>query len=372
MNKRQIIIILAGVGILAISIALSGMLTKERKQKPEKIALQTAVRSKRLSPQKVNREIPITGRLIPKQSVTLYAEVTGMAQFGSKAFKEGVFFKKGEVILAINSDELNSSLKARRSAFQSLLASVIPDLKLDFSDNATAWENYLYSIDIEKKLPPLPEIGDKKLKLFLSGRNIYAEFYSISELETRFDKHRIKAPFSGSLTGTELDEASLVRAGQPLGTFISAGHYELEAGVSYTDAEILQLGREFEMKDANTGNAYLAKVVRINDQVDPETQQVKIYANIDDPKARSGIYLEGMISSGEIENAIEIPISALVGENQIFTVEDSTARLKEVYVAFKNSEKAILTGIDGPLEVVIDKQNESLDGSKVAPVNTDE
>jgi multidrug efflux pump subunit AcrA (membrane-fusion protein) len=160
--------------------------------------------------------------------------------------------------------------------------------------------------------------------------------------------------------------------GQPPGVFISAGHNEFEAGGSYTDAEILRLGRIFEMQDSNTGKQYKAKVVRINDQVDPATQQVKVYAGVDDPEARSGIYLEGRIPAGEIKNAVEIPISALVGENEIFTIVDSTAKLIEVEVAYKNSEKAIISGISESLEVVMDKHNESLDGSKVAPVNIEE
>jgi len=372
MTKRQIIIVVAGFAILFGSFGLSGMMNKEKDEAPQEIEMLTAVQVQRLTPDTLLRTISLTGRLIPKQTVMLYAEVGGKASFSSKAFKEGVSFKKGETLLNINSDELKSSLISRRSNFQSLLASVIPDLKLDFKDAADEWEEYLFNLDTDSKLAPLPEVTDKKLKLFLSGRKVFSEYYGVSELETRFEKHTIRAPFSGSLTSTELDEGSLVRVNQPLGTFISSGSYETEAGVSYTEAEYLKVGTVFMMTDINTGKNYEARVARINSSVDPQTQQVKIYADVNDPSAISGIYLEGEVPTNEIPQAISIPLEALVGGDQAYFVKDSIAELRQVEVAFQDGERVILSGIKSTVEVVVDKHNESINGTKVAPVKLGE
>jgi len=38
-------------------------------------------------------------------------------------------------------------------------------------------------------------------------------------------------------------------------------------------------------------------------------------------------------------------------------------------VAYKNGEEAIVSGMKGSMDVVIDKHNEALNGSKVAPIN---
>lgn len=369
MNKRQIIITIAGVGVLAASILLSGMMNKGALERPNNFEMLTAVQLKTMSPDTLVRTISITGRLIPKQSVMLYAEVGGRATFGAKPFKEGVAFNKGDILLRINSDELRSSLSAKRSNFQSLLASVIPDLKLDFDKAATEWEEYLFEIDTDRKLPQLPEVNNKKLKLFLSGRKVFSEYYSVVEMETRFEKHTIRAPFRGSLTKVELDESSLVRVGQPLGTIISAGQYEIEAGVSYTEVDYMKIGTTFTMEDINTGQEYSAKVVRINDAVDSQTQQVKVYAAISDPKAKSGIYLQGKIPAGQVSQAIAIPLEALVGEDKVFFVTDSIATLKRVEVAYTTGEEAVITGIKTSVNVVTDKHNEALNGAKVAPVN---
>lgn len=372
MNKRKILIIAIGVVVFVGSIGLSRFLKKDRNRTEKQELSTTAVKTMRVIPGDVHREINITGRLLPEKNVTLYAEVGGKAKNGDKPFKEGVQFQKGQVILRINSDEIESSVLASRSNFQSLLASVIPDLKLDFPEISQAWENYLFSIEIEQNLPPLPDVEDKKLKLFLSGRQVFSNYYQIKELETRLDKYIIRAPFTGSVVSTNLDESTLVRIGQPIGEFISTGSYELEAGISYLDAQYLDVGTSFQMHDVNTGKTFNAKVVRVNERVDPSTQQVEIFASIKNPEAKSGIYLEGKIDAQKFENAIQIPVSSLINQQNIYVIEDSIAQLRPIDLAYKNDEIAIIKGLEGQLTIITGKHNESLNGSKVSEVNLSE
>ncbi len=370
MNKRKLIISAAGLGVLLLSFLLAGQLKREapdRSIKPGSIA--TAVASMDIAPGDVARSVKITGRLVPQSTVSLYAEVGGVAEFGPKPFKPGLRFSKGELLLKINADEMESGLASARSGFQSQLAGVIPDLKIDFADEAEAWTAYLENLQIDRPLPALPEVKDRKLNLFLSGRNIYTTYYNIKEAETRLDKHVLRAPFAGSLTSAQIDASSLVRIGQPLGEFISTGRYELEAGVSYRDIAALGVGSSFEMRDVNTGDTYKARVVRINDAVDPLTQQVKVYAEVISESARSGIYLEGDLVAQTFAEAAEIPAQALVDERYIFVVRDSTARLIPVEVMHRSAEKAIIGGIEGAEKLITSKHNEAFAGSKVSITN---
>ncbi len=372
MNKRKLIVTLAGVGVVALCILLASFLKREPKEKKEDGATATAVNAELMEPGAVSRYIDITGRLIPKQRVQLFAEVGGIARFGQKPFKEGITFEKGELMLAINSEEIQSALAAQRSNFQSQLAGVIPDLKLDFVEAAPEWEAYLDKLDITGRLPELPTIEDKTLKLFLSGRSILTSYYTIREAETRLDKYVVRAPFMAAVTEATLDEGTLVRVGQPIGTIISRGAYELEAGLSYLDAKALSVGTEFELDDVNTKATYKAKVVRVNDQVDPETQQVKIYAEINDQNAKSGIYLDGKVEAEKYQNAVRLPLSALVDDAGLYVVRDSMAVLTPVEVLYKDAETAIVKGMEKAENVITDTYNESLDGSKVTIVNIEE
>jgi multidrug efflux pump subunit AcrA (membrane-fusion protein) len=370
MNKRKFIITGAGVLILVLSFAISGRMKRADPPRPAGASMATAVNAIPVQPGAVMRKVPITGRLVPAQTVNIFAEVGGLATYGDKPFKPGTRFAKGEVMVRINSDEARTALYAARSAFQSALAGIVPDLKLDFADKAAEWESYLYQLRIEQNLPPLPETNDKKLNLFLSGRGIYTNYYSIREAETRYAKFTITAPFDGVLSTAQIDAASLVRTGQPLGEFISTGRFELEAGVSYTDAMAIKPGIAFEMNDVNTGREFNARVLRINEAVDPTTQQVRIYAEVTHPEARSGMYLEGAIGVQQYDNAVEIPVQALVESAKVYVVRDTAATLLPVQVQFKNSSIAIITGIDQPELLITDRHTEAFQGSKVDIVNT--
>lgn len=366
MNKRKIIVTLIGVAILVVSFLASGMLKRAQpdlRPKPGEIA--TAVSTLPIAPGEVGRTLKVTGRLVPQSSVDLFAEVGGLAEFGDRPFKPGVRFEKGQVLLRINAAELESNLAASRSGFQSQLAGVIPDLKIDFPDEADAWKTYLEEMRVERTLAPLPDVDSQKLRLFLTGRNIYTTYYNIKEAETRREKHILRAPFSGSVTAASIDDAELVRVGQSLGTFISTGRYELEAGVSYRDVGALEVGKTFALRDVNTGEAYEARVARINDAVDPLTQQVKVYAEVRSNQARSGIYLEGNVVAATFDSAAQIPLRALVDERAIFVVRDSVATLLPVEVRHKSAESAIITGLEGPEQLITSKHNEAFAGSKV-------
>lgn len=373
MNKRKLAVSLAGLAILVVSILLSGMLKKSPpERRTSQLDIATAVNVTRVKPGAEERTVKITGRLVPESTVNIYAEVSGTARFGDKPFKAGVRFRKGEVLIKINADEIESGLAAARSELQSLLAGVIPDLKIDFPDEAEAWKNYLEELDITRPLPELPETNDRQVRLFLSGRNIFTSYYSIKESETRLGKHVIRAPFSGTVISAEIDASSLVRTGQPLGEFISTGRYELEAGVSYRDADILKKGMTFDMRDVNTDRVYSAEIARVNDAVDPLTQQVKVYATVISDHAKSGIYAEGHITAETYENAVTVPVKALVADRFVYMVRDSAAALVPVEILHKTSEKAIVSGLNAPGYLITDRHNEAFEGTKVTPTDMKE
>ncbi len=370
MNKRKFIITGAGVLILILSFVISGRMKRADPPRQANAESATAVNAVAVQPGTVLRKVPVTGRLVPWQTVNLFAEVGGVATYGDKPFKPGTRFSKGEVMVRINSEEARTSLYAARSAFQSALAGIVPDLKLDFADQASEWESYLYQLRIEQNLPPLPATDDKKLSLFISGRGIYTNYYSIREAETRYAKFTITAPFDGLLSTAQIDAASLVRTGQALGEFISTDKFELEAGVGYTDALAIKQGTVFEMSDVNTGAKFSARILRINEAVDPATQQVRIYAEVVHPEARSGMYLEGTIGVQHYDNAVEIPVRALVENAKVYVVRDTLATLIPVSVQFKNSRIAIINGIERPELLITDRHSEAFQGSKVDIVNT--
>ncbi|MAY84439.1 MAG: hypothetical protein CMP59_09935 [Flavobacteriales bacterium] len=369
MNKRKWIITLSAVFIFAFAIVLVKILPESQPKVNKKNGEgETAVNTQIYQAGTVSSDYNLSGRLIPAESIELFAEVGGKAKWGNKVFKSGTSFKNGELLLQIDDREIRNNLLAQKSQAKSLLASMLADVKLDYPKEYKIWQKYLESIDIEKDLPPLPKSNDEQFELFLAGRNVLSRYYEIKELETRLKKYRIEAPFEGSLTAAYVDEGALVRVGQAMGEFISTRDYELEASVELSLIDQLKIGDTVEFKQLGKSVSYKAIVARINQKVDPASQLVKVYFSLKDKRLRSGIYLEGKYKSGEYSNAMRIPAQALLMEKQLFIAKEGRAQLQEVEVLEVNTNQAVISGLEDGTKIIIDPHNAAFEGSKIIEI----
>ena len=150
---RKIIIVLAGFALIAGGYLISNFLRDSKKapkhtiEKVEKAAYVEIVQ---------NKSIPIhisaNGNLTAKNKVELYSEVQGILQITGKDFRPGVSYKKGQSILRINSEEHTANLQAQKSSLQNLIASIMPDIRLDYPDSFDRWSAYLSSFDLQNSL----------------------------------------------------------------------------------------------------------------------------------------------------------------------------------------------------------------------------
>ena len=369
MNKRKLIISLIGIAILVVGIMISKVLSGSKSESPqvteEKNTNQSVVRTKSIKTGPVKSKIEITGRLISSDRVDLYAEVSGVSSYGVRPFKTGNEFTKGEILLQIDKNEFVRSLASTKSQFSSLLAQVLPDLKLDYPDDYPAWKEYLTSFDINKNIAPLPEVKNEQLKFFLTGRSVYPNYYSILELEERLSKYVIRAPFSGSLTETFIDQGTLVRTGQQLGEFIKNGSFEIEASVAYDQLNSLKKGQKVQFTDVKGSDTYEGTLVRTNNKVDPATQLVKVYFQLNEHRLKSGLYLKGYVESNTYDDASVLPIESLVDESFVLVVSDGKAKKKKVEVYNQSVKDFIAVGLSNGEKVIIDKKNSAFEGTEV-------
>ena len=79
-----------------------------------------------------NTSVPIlittNGNLDAKNKIELFSEVQGVLVPFSKDFKPGTSFKKGEIILKINSDEFYANLQSQKSNLFNSLTAIMPDI----------------------------------------------------------------------------------------------------------------------------------------------------------------------------------------------------------------------------------------------------
>tara|TARA_R110000782_G_scaffold157147_4_gene249375 strand:+ start:271 stop:1401 length:1131 start_codon:yes stop_codon:yes gene_type:complete len=350
---RKIIFTVLGILLIVASFFLSKVIIDSKKTfKPKSEKVVKTVFTEVVENGSVPIVVSANGNLTAKQRVELYAEVQGVFKRGSKLFKEGQAFRQGETVINIDANEYAASVQSAKSNLFNQLTAIMPDLRLDYPDIYSKWQDYLTNFDMSKSTPALPELNTEKEKFFISGRGILTSYYNVKNLEQRLSKYRIAAPFSGVLTEALVTEGSLVRSGQKLGEFINPEIYELEVSISKRYTDLLNLGESVELTNLDDNTKYKGKVTRINGNIDQATQTVKAYIEVDNKNLREGMYLEANLDARKEENAIEVDRSLLLEGNRIFVVRDSVLDIIDVNPVYFSDKRVVLKDVPNGVTIM--------------------
>ncbi len=289
--------------------------------------------------------VPATGNVIAKERLELYAEVQGLFRSSSHDFKVGQRYERGQTLISIDASEYRASVQSTKSNLYNLIASIMPDLRLDYPDAFPKWQKYLQDFQMANTTPPLPEFSTDQEKYFITGRNIQTTYYDLKNMEERLFKFNIRAPFSGIVTEALVTRGTLIRSGQKLGEFINTTVYEMEVSVPGNIAGLLKIGEEVSLNTIDNSATYTGTIIRINASVNQTTQTVNVFLEINDSNVKEGMFLQANINARDQENAYKIPRRLLVNESQLFFVRDSVLDLVDVQPVFFSAEDVVVQGV---------------------------
>lgn len=344
---RKVLAVFFGILIIFAAIAISKKIAASKK--PVATVAQKVVKSVYVDTVQ-NATIPVTinvnGNLQAVRKVELYAEVQGVFKQTGKLFKPGENYTSGSLLVDIDAAEFKAGLLAQKSNLYNLIAAAIPDLNLDYPDEAGKWKDYLLKFDLSKSLAPLPEFSNDKERFFITGQNIVSTYFNVKNLEERLAKHQIRAPFSGVLTEALITPGALVRSGQKLGEFIDPSLYELEVAVPKSYINKLRVGEKVVLNNIEKTKTWTGRVERINAVVNQATQSVNVYIQVSGADLNEGMYLDAILGVSSEENAFEVPRKLLIDNKKLYVVSNDTIlSLIDVNPVFFTKETAIIKGM---------------------------
>lgn len=350
--RRILLIVLILGGSIAIAMRLKAM--KEPPRHNPDTASSNLTTSVIFEPDTLKVRVPISGRVVARDKITVIPEVTGKLTSGTKPFKEGNRFSKGEVLMQLDASDAKMGVVSQRSTLQSNLTLLLADIKIDYPSEFKTWETYIAHLDPTSTLQSLPEVKEAGLKNLLVAKGVYQFFYQIRSSEAQLRKFTILAPFNGIVTSANVTEGEVIRAGQPIGNFLRTDSYEMEVGLSLDEKEKIGLGDEILLTSTDREGEWKGKVSRISNAIDPATQTVKVYLNVTGEGLYDGLYLSGDVHAGEAVNVMRYPSNLLISENGVFVIEDGKLVKKEVDIIHREPQSVLMAGLD-PGTVLIGK-----------------
>ncbi len=301
--------------------------------------------------------VPVIGRLSAHEKVDILAEVTGVLLASPKEFLTGQSYRKGEVMLRINREETELSLKAQRSGLLTAIAALLPELKFDYPESYNLWNTYLQSFDIESVTQPLPKSLNEREKFFVANKGIYNSYYQIKAQESRLRKFTIRAPFDGVLIQSNITPGNLARVGQPLGVLVNPATYDLTTSMSIDEVAHIAVGDQVSLNSETIPGEWTGEVTRISHGMDEKSQMVKVYISVAAPELRDGMFLEGNVRSSVSIDGFELPRKMLRHGDTVLEVVDGIIQYHEVNVVSTSGETAIVSGLENGLLLSTTTQN---------------
>ncbi len=350
MNKRKIIIVGSVISIIIISFILAGIFS-EMKKEPEKKSPEQAKRYVKAVPvkyQTFNSELKAAGRVASQNYIDLSSEVRGKILPGQVSLKKGQSFRKGQLLLKIYDKEAKLALQAHKSRFLNSLANILPDFKIDFKNSYDDWRKFFNNIDLQKDIPELPKIKSDKEKIYLAGRNILSEWYSIKSEEIVLKKHYIYAPFNGTYTEVYAEPGAIASPGVRIARMIRTDKLELEVPTEAANIRFLKSGQSVKIISNDNNEIFTGRILRISDFINPKTQSIPVFIDISNRKNKrvyQGEYMTAVFSDITLKNVFEIPREAVFNINQVFIVENGKLRKKTVKIQKLNEETLFFNGL---------------------------
>ncbi|NQU88664.1 MAG: efflux RND transporter periplasmic adaptor subunit [Mariniphaga sp.] len=360
MSWRKItFIIVALIVLLGGSAALSKLFVSmkpEPSRRPE-MEIKRFVKTETIKYENISSSVERPGRVVSSSEVTLVSEASGKIEKGEVTLRKGESFKKGQLLAEIYKDEVELALKARKSRYLTTITTMLPDLRVDYPNQFDAYMNFFNAIDIDEELPVLPSVSDEKLKIFLSSRNVLSEYYGIQQDEKRLSRHSLYAPFNGAFTQVNFEVGAYVNTGGQIAKMIQTDQLEIEVLIPVEQSRWIKIGDKAKVYSKNKVSVKSGKVVRKANYVDPESQSRSIFVNIQNSindELLMGEYNSVEFPGQIIKSAMEIPRSAIMNSNEVFTVVDGKLKKREIEIIKVNETTLIFNGIEEGQKVVVE------------------
>lgn len=351
MSRKTVIIIVSIVVLLLIILIggkKAGLFGKQGNVKEvdiEKVDLATIV-----------EKVSATGKIQPEVEVKISSEVSG--EIIELPFKEGQQVKKGDLLVRINPDLIQSAVNRSQAGYQNVKAGLeqaeasLREAKLSYDRNKRLFEKGIISkADWDKAVSAYEIAQANKQSAYYSVQSAGA---TVNEALDNLNRTTIYAPMSGTISKLDVELGERVVGTQQMaGTEIlrvaNLNNMEVEIDVNENDIVKVRIGDSTivevdaylkkEFKGVVTEIANSAAGTLTADQVTNFKVKVRIleesYADLmkDKPENYSP-FRPGMTATVDIltdkrKNAVAVPISAIVIKTDTSSVKKSYKKSTE-------------------------------------------
>ena len=288
------------------------------------------------------------GTVVAAREAHLRFGVAGEVERVSNNLRNGAHVKTGDILASLDTERLQLALdkvevqiKAESTQIKEFTAQLA--LRQRMAERAQSLS--------EKGVGSQAELDGAELAVSQASNQLALAKSRLAELKVSLRRHRkdledavLKAPFNGSLSSVDLALGNQVSNTYLVATLTDLSSLEVSFVVPadiYANVTNL-IGQQVTLSWSSEGNVVsetTATITRAEVVVDRTEGGGRLYAELPDDAARSvppGAFVEVFYSGRELTSVIELPEEALVGQDQVFVIEQGRAMQRQVVLLHRS------------------------------------
>lgn len=315
------------------------------------------------------------GEAVAEKKIALKAEVSGRIK--NLNIKEGKHVREGEVLLELEDEEYALRFERAEALRLRYLSEMFLEMqfagsrkeldpkaleRVRKSEEELLWAGSLFEKRLlskegfekakKKHELVLIETGMKKEAVQASAKGLTQAEIDVKIALLDLDKTRIRAPFSGVITGIMVSSQETVSASRDLFTLVDVSPIKILARVLETEAGKIRAGQEADLRFiAYPGKIFRGKVDAVSPVIDPgdKTCEVHIIVENREEQIKPGMHAEVEIAADIYRDRLIVPQEALLvrgGRKLVFVAKESLAKWRYIEVGLENEDYAeVLDGV---------------------------
>jgi RND family efflux transporter MFP subunit len=348
--KKNILTGIIIVGVLAI-IAFTLMNNKKENEAKTAIVAEknasVSVKTETVKTEEVSLDFTANGNFEPLQELNFSAEKPGRVV--RVLVKEGDNVRIGQTLAIVRSEQISSDLQTAQASYQNAVA--------DYN----RFENAYKTGGVTKQ-----QVDQAKLGLVTSKSRLQQAKVNIGDTN-------IKSTINGVVNKRYIEPGSVLGAATQMFDIVNVSKLKLKVTVNENQVARLKIGNSTKVTaSVYPDQIFSGKITFIAPKADTSLNfpvEIEI-ANNSSNDLKAGMYGTAEFASNQQKQSLMIvPRNAFIGSvssNQIFVIENGTAKLKTVTAGRILGDKVeILSGLSEGETVIITGQINLTDGTKV-------
>lgn len=324
------------------------------------------------------------GVVAPRTRSSLMSQVNGQIVFVDEAFRNGGFFDKGDLLLAIDDSDFQAEVNIARANLVSAQQNLA-------EENARVEQARIDWQRLGGDQTP-SDLVLRKPQQQSALANLASAEAQLKKAELGLARTQIKAPYSGRIVNQYVDFGAVVSSNTVLADIYATDVLEVRLPINNGDLGFVDLP---ETKADNTFStmpvavtftstligtqSWTGKVVRTESAIDENSRQLYVVAQIDKPFERQvergvaikiGEYVTAAIQGKRLNNALVIPASAIYQGSYVYIEDNGILLRKDIQIAWQNDGNAIVsTGLKDGQALVVTPLGQVSSGTPVSISN---